>query len=225
MASVLRDSRVAVVAVELPGHDLAADSEPFVDIARVADQVVEEISNRGLTRVMLWGHSSGTACAVETARKLQSRGLDVQQVFLGAQLLGDPADRRTAIAELTDRSNAEIAERLSSDGGYTELGELDAQRAEHVGAAYRHDCVSAHRYFADAVDDPPAEKLSAPVTVVVAADDPNTAAYPLRYQDWQLLADHVELCELANGGHYFLRTRPADAALAVLRSAELLASL
>jgi transposase-like protein len=29
----------------------------------------------------------------------------------------------------------------------TQLGELDAHRAAHVGAAYRHDCVSAHRYF------------------------------------------------------------------------------
>ena len=181
-------------------------------------------SQRGLTRVMLWGHSSGTAGAMETARKLQARGVDVQHVFLGAQLLGDSADRRTAIAELTGRSNAEIAARLSSETGYTELGELDAQRAEHVGAAYRHDCVSAHRYFADALDAPPAAKLSAPVTVVVAADDPSTAAYLQRYRDWQLLADHVDLHELADGGHYFLRTRPAEAALAVLRSAELLAS-
>jgi hypothetical protein len=60
--------------------------------------------------------------------------------------------------------------------------------------------------------------------VVVAADDPNTATYRQRYYDWQLLADHVDLHELADGGHYFLRTRPTEAALTVLR-AELLASL
>ena len=113
---------------------------------------------------------------------------------------------------------------MSSDTGYTELGELDAQRAEHVGAAYRHDCVSAHRYFADALDAPPTRKLSAPVTVVVAADDPATAAFPWRYSDWKLLADRVDLYELAEGGHYFLRTRPTEAALAVLRAAELLAT-
>ncbi len=225
MAGALRDSGLAVLAVELPGHDLAADREPFATISQVADEVVDEIRKRGLTRVMLWGHSSGAACAVETARRLQAGGADVQQVFLAAQLLGDAADRLAAIVELTERSNAEIAARLSSDTGYTELGELDAQRAEHVGAAYRHDCVSAHRYFADALDAPPADRLSAPVTVIVAADDPNTAAYPLRYHDWALLADHVALHELADGGHYFLRTRPAEAALAVLRSAELMASL
>ena len=224
LASALRESGLTVFAVELPGHDLAAESEPFAAMSQVADQVVYEIGRRGLTRVMLWGHSSGTAGAVETARKLEARGVDVQHVFLGAQLLGGSADRRTAIAELTGRSNADIAARLSSGTGYTELGELDAQRAEHVGAAYRHDCVSAHRYFADALDAPPAVKLSAPVTVVVAADDPSTTAFLQRYSEWQLLADHVDLHELADGGHYFLRTRPAEAALAVLRSAERLAS-
>ena len=150
--------------------------------------------------------------------------MDVQRVFLGAQLLGDAADRRATITELTGRSDAEIAARLSADSGYTELGELDAQRAEHVGAAYRHDCVSAHRYLADALDDPPAVKLSAPVTVVVAADDPSTAEFWRRHRDWQLLAEHVDLHELADGGHYFLRTRPTKTAQVVQHATELLAS-
>ncbi|MCW2872936.1 amino acid adenylation domain-containing protein [Actinacidiphila oryziradicis] len=221
MARALRGSGPAVHAVELPGHDLAAVNEPFASMAQVVEQVVAEITRRGLTRVLLWGHSSGTAYAVETARKLQERGVEVQRVFLGAQLLGDATGRRAAIAGLTGRSDAEIAAELSADGGYTELGELDPQRAEHVGAAYRHDCVSAHRYFAEALDNPPAVKLSAPVTVVVAADDPRTAQYPRRHRDWQLLAEHVELHELADGGHYFPRTRPAGAAQAVLRAAQL----
>ena len=100
-----------------------------------------------------------------------------QRVFVGAQLLGDAAGRRAAVAELTGRSNAEIAAGLAADSGYTELGDLDGRDAEHVGAAYRHDCVSAHRYLADALDAQTRThglRLSAPVTVVVAADDPIT---------------------------------------------------
>ncbi|WP_406516106.1 amino acid adenylation domain-containing protein [Streptomyces sp. NBC_00873] len=224
MAGALPGGGPAVYAVELPGHDVAAGSGPFAPMAQVVEQVVVEIIRRGLTRVLLWGHSSGAALAVETARKLQERGVDVQRVFLGAQLLGNAAHRRAGITELTGRSDAEITGMLSADGGYPELGELDAQYAEHIGAAYRHDCVSAHRYFADALDSPPALKLSAPVTVVVAADDPSTAEYPRRYPDWQLLAEQVDLHELADGGHYFLRTRPTEAAQAVLRAAELFAS-
>ncbi|MFF4834887.1 amino acid adenylation domain-containing protein [Streptomyces sp. NPDC001315] len=224
MAGALAGSGLSVYAVDLPGHDLAAQEEQFAPMAQVAEQVVAEITGRGLTRVMLWGHSSGAALAVETARKLQERGVDVPRVFLGAQLLGTATERRAAITELTGRTNAEIAARLSADGGYTELGELTAQHAEHIGAAYRNDCVAAHRYFADALESPPTVKLSAPVTVVVAADDPNTAEFPDHHRDWRLLAEHVDLYELPDGGHYFLRTRPAAAARAVLGAAELPAS-
>jgi amino acid adenylation domain-containing protein len=224
MASALRGSGLAVYAVELPGHDLAAETEPFAPMKQVVDRVVDEITAHGLTRILLWGHSAGTALAVETARRLQERGVEVQRVFLGAPLLGDAAARRATISELNGRSNIEIASELSADSGYTELGELDAERAEHVGAAYRHDCVSAHRYFAEVLDNPPPERLSAPVTVVVAADDPVTAGFRARHRDWELLAEHVELYELAAGGHYFPRTRPADAGEAVLQSAGMLVS-
>ena len=215
MASALRRSGLAVYAVELPGHDLAAENEPFAPMAKVVEQVAAEIIGRDLTKVLLWGHSAGAAFAMATASRLQQRGVNVQRVFLGAQLPGDAAGRRAAIAELTRRSDAEIAAELSADGGYTELGELGAQHARQIGAAYRHDCVSAHRYLADALDSPPAVKLSAPVTVVLAADDPHTADLAGRHRAWQLLTDHVDLHELASGGHYFPRTRPAQAAHAV----------
>jgi surfactin synthase thioesterase subunit len=224
MAQALRGSGMAVYAVELPGHDLAATKESFAPMAQVIDRVIAEINRRGLTTVLLWGHSSGAALAIEAARRLQRAGTTVPRVFLGAQLLGAAADRRMSITELDARSNVEISARLSAESGYTELGDLDAERAEHVGAAYRHDYVSANRYFAEVLDNPPPERLSAPVTVVVAADDAATAGFEAHYRDWELLAEHVELHELPDGGHYFPRIRPAQAVEAVLQSAGMLAS-
>jgi surfactin synthase thioesterase subunit len=216
MAASLRGTGLAVYCVELPGHDLAADPEPFAPIAAVADQVAAEIQQLGLRRILLWGHSSGTAFAVATARRLEDRGVAVARVFLGAQLLGDADQRRAAVAELTRRSNADLAADLSADRGYAELGQLDAQRAEQVGAAYRHDCVSAHSYLVEILENPPPVRVSAPVTVIAAADDASTSRAGQLYQQWQVLAGQVELYELENGGHYFLRTRPAEAAQAVL---------
>jgi amino acid adenylation domain-containing protein len=218
MATALRSHGLAVYAVELPGHDLAAEAETFVPMSEVVDQVVAEIAEFGSGPVLLWGQSAGAAFAVDTARQLTRAGVNVERVFLGAQLLGDAADRRRAIREVTNQSNAEIAAALSADTGYTDLGELEAQRAEHIGAAFRHDFVSANRYLAEVVDDPPAEKLKTPVTVVVAADDPITEDFANQYVGWQLLAEQVDLHELTDGGHYFPRTRPAESAQAVLRS-------
>jgi alpha-beta hydrolase superfamily lysophospholipase len=94
MARALRDSGMAVYAVELPGHDVGATRESFAPLADVVDRVVAEINRRSLTAMLLWGHSSGTALAVETARRLQRAGTTVPRVFLGAQLLGAAADRR-----------------------------------------------------------------------------------------------------------------------------------
>jgi surfactin synthase thioesterase subunit len=216
MARALRDSGLAVLAVELPGHDLAARGEGFAPLSQVVDQVVAEILARGLRTVLLWGHSAGTAFAVETARMLQQRGVRVERVFLASQLLGDATRRRAGITELEDRDDAEIAAGLGAAGGYTGLGELDTQRARHFGAAYRHDCVSANRHLAAALDSPPPVRLTAPVTAVVAADDPSTAGFAERHRDWLLLTEQVDLHVLADGGHHFLRTRPADAARAVL---------
>ncbi|GAA3156606.1 non-ribosomal peptide synthetase [Streptomyces echinatus] len=224
MASALAGGGLTVLAVDLPGHDLAERREPFASIAEVAGRVAAEIVARGLTRVMLWGHSSGAAPALETARRLQEHGVRVTRVFLGAQLLGTAAERSAAIAGLTRRDDAEIAAGLTADSGYTELAELNERHAEHIGAAYRHDCVAAHRYFLAALESPPPVKLSVPVSVVVAADDPHTAGHAERHRDWLLLAEHVDLHELADGGHYFLRTRPAEAAQAVLSAAVPLAS-
>jgi surfactin synthase thioesterase subunit len=224
IAKALRGSGLAVYAVELPGHDVGATRESFAPLSQVVDRVIDEIIRRGLTAVLLWGHSSGAALAVETARRLQRIGITVPRVFFGAQLLGAASDRRAAVTELGERSNAEISARLSADGGYTELGELDGDRVEHVGAAYRHDYVSANRYFAELLENPLPERLSAPVTVVVAADDPATRGFRSRYRDWELLAEHVELHELGDGGHYFPRTRPAEAGQVVLQSAGMLVS-
>ncbi|MGQ0482895.1 MAG: non-ribosomal peptide synthetase [Pseudonocardia sp.] len=252
MAGALRASGLAVYAVELPGHDLtessasgtsidAARREAFAPLTEIVERVVPEISTvistvisaRTTARtsaqvpaaaVCLWGHSAGAAFALATARELHRRGIAVDRVFVGAQLPGDAATRRAAVADLGARTNAEIAARLSAGGGYTELAELDAQRAEHIGAAYRHDYVAANTWFADALEHPPAEKLPAPITVVLAADDPSTARFPGRHTDWTLFAEVVELRLLDDGGHYFLRTRAGEAAKAVLAAADRIAS-
>ena len=149
LATALRGGGLAVYAVELPGHDLAADgaavSDSLAPMAEVVERVVEEITRLGLTRIRLWGHSSGAAFAVETARRLEERGVEVVRVVLAAQLIGDLEGRRSGIAELSRRSDGDIVAALSAAGGHGALGQLDTVHAERVAVAYRHDCLCAHR--------------------------------------------------------------------------------
>ncbi|HSK58560.1 MAG TPA: alpha/beta fold hydrolase [Actinomycetospora sp.] len=222
LAAGLRGTGLAVHAVELPGHDPTVDDEPFVPLAEVADRVAGEIVERALPDVLLWGHSAGAAVALAVARRLEARGVPPRRVVLGAQLLGTAAARRRDAAELDARSDAEVAVRLAGPydvGGV--MAELDPRRVERSAAAYRHDCQLAHAFLVDVLEHPPAARLATPVTVVVAADDPSTTGFVEHYRDWELVAGDVTLHVLDQGGHHFLRTRPVDAARAVLHAADL----
>jgi amino acid adenylation domain-containing protein len=231
LESALRGAGLAVYAVELPGHDLDSAGggleprrEPFAPIAELADLVATEIHRRSLTGVQLWGQSAGAALALATAIALARRGVHIERVFVGSQLIGDPSSRRAAVADLLASDNAAILDRLGREGGSADLAALDANRAEQLAEAYRHDGVAACRYFLVALQRPRATRVSAPVSVVVAADDPATAGFASRYREWLVLAEQVELYTLSDGGHHFPRTRPAETAKAVLRAAAHLAA-
>ncbi|WP_239471700.1 amino acid adenylation domain-containing protein [Streptomyces sp. NEAU-S7GS2] len=104
--------------------------------------------------------------------------------------------------------------RLWGQSSGTAFAVATAKRLEQRGVEVRRLFLGA-QLLGDAVDTTPAVRLSAPVTVVVAADDPHTAEFPRRYLDWRQLAECVDLHELPDGGHFFLQTRANDAAQAV----------
>ncbi|SDM86671.1 non-ribosomal peptide synthetase [Allokutzneria albata] len=214
LATALAHSGISVYAVELPGHDLAAQHEPFADPEQVAKTVVAEIAQREIGPVLLWGHSCGAALAVLAARLLEDQDHDVRQVFVGAQLVGEVAERERVSATVTALGDLEITGRLSGDSAYTELGGLDTERAALVGAAYRHDVVAANRFFVSAHEEG-APRLATPLTLVVAADDEATEGYRRGSGNWPLVAENVDVRELADGGHYFPRTRPAETAAVI----------
>ncbi|WP_455359484.1 non-ribosomal peptide synthetase [Streptomyces sp. SYSU K21746] len=94
LADALPGSGPAVYAVAPSGPGTADGSEPCVPMDRVVEQVVSEIVRLGRARLLLWGHASGAANALETARRLRERGVHVQRVFLDAQLPSDAVGRR-----------------------------------------------------------------------------------------------------------------------------------
>ena len=92
LAEALQGTGPALYAVDLPAPGTVAAGEPTAPMTQVAEQVADEIVSLRLTGLRLWGQSSGTALAVATAQRLEERGVEVQRVFLGAQLPGDSVD-------------------------------------------------------------------------------------------------------------------------------------
>ncbi|MFJ5891729.1 amino acid adenylation domain-containing protein [Streptomyces californicus] len=215
LAGELADSGLAVHGVELPGHDLTAETEPFVSLEQIARTAASEIGRCAVGPILLWGHSSGAALAVATARLLERAGHDVRAVLIGGQLVGSPDARRRHSAELEALTPLEVAARLNGDSGYAELAGTDTTRAALVGAAYRHDVLEANAFFADAVENPPVALIEAPTVLVTAADDPATRGHEGDLAAWRGIARTVEVRELPEGGHHFFRTRPAQTAAVV----------
>ncbi len=214
MASALGGTGLCVYAVDLPGHDVGATSEPFESLDNVVARVVDEIKELNLTNLLLWGHSSGSAFALDTAARLADEGIGVERVFVAAQVPGSVADRERHAASLDGKSDAEVARQLAEEGGYGELARLSDEQAELVGAAYKHDVRDAHRWFIDRLAAQQPAKLSTPVVAVVADDDSSLS--DTGPEGWTQLVEDVEVLHLKQGGHYFLRTEPSDAAQAVL---------
>jgi amino acid adenylation domain-containing protein len=211
LAKELERDGVAVYGVELPGHDLTGNPEPFAGVPEVARQVAAELLRHD-TPVMLWGHCAGAAHALQTARLLEEAGRPAHRVFLAAMLLGTEEELDRESAEVTAAGNQQITERLLSDSAFVQLDDLQPERSELVGSAYRHDVRSTNDYLRELWHTAVADRLGTTLDVVVAADDPSTAGHRTRHRDWNLVAADVRLHELARGGHYFARTRAVEVA-------------
>ncbi len=217
LAKELERDGVAVYGVELPGHDVGGPDETLADVPAIAERVAAEIARRIATPVMLWGHCAGAAHALAVARLLEQRGVE-PRVFLAAQLLDDAATLAAELDEIDRLDDREITRRLLQDSAYIELDGLKPERAALVASAYRHDISSTDRFLMAVRENPGDYRLRGPVHVVVGADDPATAGYPERYRDWDAVSGGAVLHELPEGGHYFARTRPGNAAAVVLEA-------
>ncbi|MFC8722653.1 thioesterase II family protein, partial [Kitasatospora sp. NPDC057198] len=214
-----KDASFAVLGVELPGHDPKSGADELKPVTDIADLVVGELLAQERGRIVLWGHCVGSALAIEVARRLRARGVDVEHLFIGAKLLYDAAALRESIDYVSSMTYEDIRHWLTVETGFTGFDELGASYADLLVRTFRHDSTSANTYYLTAHGDGGrAEPLAVPTTAVYAADDPVTADFADRYRDWAPFTGVPQMLELPGGGHYFTRTRPAKVVEIVLET-------
>ncbi|GIJ48369.1 hypothetical protein Val02_52550 [Virgisporangium aliadipatigenens] len=209
---------VAFYAVELPGHDPQKPDEALVPVDVAAATVAEEIASTVDGPVILWGHCGGANPTVETTRLLLRRGVDVRHVFVGAKLFLREADLHEVMELARTMSDDEIITWLSERAGFTEADGLAPDQISFIAKLFRHDVEFGHRYNLDAYTRTDREKITAPLTVVVADDDIVVREYPERWHAWDRVAERVALHAFDHGGHYFVRTRADDVVALVDRA-------
>ncbi|WP_431686229.1 amino acid adenylation domain-containing protein [Hahella sp. NBU794] len=206
------NAEVQVFAVEPPGHNLSDTGEALLSVEEFAKKVAAEISANISGDVFIWGHCVGSAAALATAGLLQESGR-VAGVFIGGKLLPDAERSRSLAAELESMPLKDVGEWLVTQTGYGDLNALSEPQLAQLVKAFRHDACGANRYLADLTEN--GTPMALPLTMVAAQDDPLTPQYREQYLGWSKVCESVALIELADGGHYFCRTKPAETAAAV----------
>ncbi|KAB8141437.1 amino acid adenylation domain-containing protein [Chloroflexia bacterium SDU3-3] len=204
----------ALYAVALPGHDDA--SEPPLPLEQVARMLVDEIKRSIQGPVSLYGHCSGSALAVETARLLEVEGVALRAVYIGGAF---PNPRLPGkVSDFLARTG--VIDRLSSDrtfklffrsmGGFSD--DLDPEEVRRVVRNLRHDSRDAEEYFTRRLAHADHAPLAAPIVCVVGERDPLTEYYQERFREWELFSGQVRLAVLPRAGHYFIKHRAAELA-------------
>ncbi|XVU26700.1 non-ribosomal peptide synthetase/MFS transporter [Actinoplanes sp. CA-054009] len=201
LAAALPDG-IAVLAVEMPGHDPARPGEALVPLPELVSRLAAEIRETVTGPVVLYGHSVGSAVAVALARELDVLGVVVAGNFPSARLAGWLSLERWS----SDRHYRDI---LRASGGL--LDDMDAAAVETALRAMRHDGSQARDFYGRELAAP-GRRLTAPLLCVVGEQDHVTELYEERHREWGAFAERVELATIPHAGHYFIRHQAAQVA-------------
>ncbi|WP_232668530.1 non-ribosomal peptide synthetase/MFS transporter [Pseudonocardia sp. TRM90224] len=207
---------VAVLGVELPGHDPARPDEAVQAMPEVVARLAREVAESVRGPVLLYGHCVGSAAATALAGQLERDGRTVLGVVLAgsfpsARLPGRLAAwaHRTFGADRWE-SDSFVRDALRATGGI--FDDLDEAATAVALRALRHDATEARSWFTAQLDQPQPARLRAPVLCVVGGSDRATELHQERHTEWLAFAEQVELAVLPKAGHYFLRHQAAELA-------------
>jgi amino acid adenylation domain-containing protein len=204
--------RVALYAVELPGHDFARPEDRLQTIREIARQCVEEIKRKIHTPVVLWGHCSGSAPALEVSRLLEGETVDFRFLCLGGRLIRPSSGKKkppfVSLLQSLFRpsrqvTDGEIRKWLIDITGFSGFEAVGEKETAFIIRNFRHDANSANEFFRNFLEGENPWKLNAPIYNIVAKDDPLTKDYDKKHKNWKLFSDSLELIVLEKGSHYF----------------------
>ena len=197
LARIAAREKMAVWAVELPGHDVARPDEELRDINELARQVSGEILDLVDEPVVLWGHGAGSALAHAAAAQMQSAGAAPYHVVVAAGA-GEPAD-----------VVADVGGWLREAGALTDVDYARQTRGELIERAFRHDVGQAEAYYGAAEREP----VHVPTTVIAIPRAPGEREAAT---DLAALFPLAQMASLNTQDRYFVRGRTVDA-MAIVR--------
>jgi pyochelin biosynthetic protein PchC len=201
-------SSVEAWAVQLPGRQDRRHEEAYVDIAPLADALVDRLDGRLDRPYVLFGHSMGAVVGFEVARRLEAgQGPAPERLVVSGRRA--PSTVRDEQVHLRDDAGVVAELRLLSgtDPVFLRDPELLAMILPAIRADYQ--AVETYRCVPDAA-------VACPITAFVGNRDPRTSIDEARA--WSAHTKGVFDLQVFAGGHFFIEDRLPElvAALGVL---------
>ncbi|MFE0330979.1 thioesterase II family protein [Streptomyces sp. NPDC058960] len=183
---------VDVLAVQYPGRQDRRGERCVDDMDALADLVAAELLPWTDRPTALFGHSLGAVLAFETARRLQSRGIEPLRLFVSGRRA--PADQRQESVHLLGDDALLKAVKLLAG---SELPMPDDELLRLALPAIRGDykAVETYRYR-------PGPPLSVPVVALTGDKDPKVN--PAEAGRWSRYTTGPFELQVFDGGHFYL---------------------
>jgi surfactin synthase thioesterase subunit len=192
------------VAVRLPGREALLDEPALTDLPAIAERLADAIrAHAGGAPIVLYGHSSGSVLAYETARALEPR----TAVLFAASAQRAPWRSVHTTAGCWDRPDDEFFAQVVADGYLPAelLAAPDVLRM--VAPALRADYRATHRFVTGTSRWTP---LASPILTIRGSEDRTVDQEEIAAWSTLTTADHTTA--LLPAGHNLLRDCPAELA-------------
>ncbi|MFT4927700.1 MAG: amino acid adenylation domain-containing protein, partial [Phenylobacterium sp.] len=207
LASVIGDN-IEVYALTLPRDFTLRDDMTVTDEAPRFEafmrQCVSEIGQATDLPLVIWGHCGGSYIALLLAQQLMAQGAVIKSVCVAASLLAPDAPERVVSAQ-------DSIATLQSAGMDSE-GTMNEEEWQAISSAFRKDGLLAGWSYGCYRQDYFADKMTVPLHIFIAEDDPLTQTYQQQWQNWSMISDDCQLITLAQGGHYFITSEKEQVA-------------
>nr|WSX18376.1 alpha/beta fold hydrolase [Streptomyces tubercidicus]WSX24947.1 alpha/beta fold hydrolase [Streptomyces tubercidicus] len=195
------------VAIRLPGRESLLDEPPIADLPTLAEKLSRAIrTHAGGAQIILYGHSSGSVLAYETARALQPK----TATLLAASAQQAPGTPVRTTAGCWDRPDNEFFAQVIADG-YLPAELLNTPDIlEMVAPALRADYRATHQHLTTAA---PWTPLTSPILTIRATQDQTVTEEDIAA--WSTLTTNHHTTTLITAGHNLLRDHPTELAHAL----------
>lgn len=193
------------VVIGLPGREASHRERCLTSVPGMADFVANEIAQRELREVVLFGHSLGALVAYEATRRLEGSATTTVRRLVVSGCHAPTSRSSLRLSRLTD---LDFLDAVGELGGLP--GGLDSAIGRYALPILRADFAAVDAYIH--VHGRP---LQVPLLVLGSDDDPLVPAR--EFERWREVAGAACTIEIVPGGHFFIFDH-VDWILGLLRS-------